>query len=131
MTDRLSCFLIQAARAPFAWGKSDCGLFLADWVLAATGHDPARDLRAAYACANTAAPLVGSKGLPGLVTRLARSAGLQRGLARGSVAVVRVQLGSSQAHCGAIYTGSGWALRQHRGLVVLPARPVVAFKVPV
>lgn len=131
MPDLLARYLARAARTPFVWGESDCGLFLADWVFAATGHDPACDLRAAYACAETAGPLLRGKGLPGLVSKLARSAGLQRGLARGSVAVVRVQLGSSQAHCGAIYTGSGWALRQHRGLVVLPARPVVAFKVPV
>lgn len=126
MSDPLQRYLAQAARAPFRWGSTDCGLFLADWVLAATGCDPAAHLRAAYACAQDADALLGAKGLPGLVARLARSSGLQRGVARGSVAVVR----NGAAHCGAIFTGTGWALRHNCGLAVLPARPVVAYKVP-
>lgn len=40
---------VEAARAtPFAWGTHDCALFVADVVLAMTGHDYAADLRGRY-----------------------------------------------------------------------------------
>lgn len=41
---------LQAQRwKPFEWGVSDCCLFVADWVSQVSGHDPARELRGAYA----------------------------------------------------------------------------------
>lgn len=40
---------VDAARAtPFEWGAHDCALFVADAVLAMTGHDYAADLRGQY-----------------------------------------------------------------------------------
>ena len=40
---------VDAARAaPFEWGTHDCALFVADAVLAMTGHDYAADLRGQY-----------------------------------------------------------------------------------
>lgn len=40
---------VDAARAaPFEWGTHDCALFVADVVLAMTGHDYAADLRGQY-----------------------------------------------------------------------------------
>ncbi len=46
---------------PFAWGSNDCALFAADAVLAMTGIDHAKDLRA-YDSAQAAARLIDSRG---------------------------------------------------------------------
>lgn len=47
--------LITARQAtPFAWGVADCAMWAFDCVHAATGRDPAADLRGTYACARTA-----------------------------------------------------------------------------
>lgn len=42
-------YLREAAGRPFAWGSLDCSLFMAGWVLARTGIDPAAPLRGRYA----------------------------------------------------------------------------------
>lgn len=41
-------FLLDRARAPFAWGENDCALFAADGILAQTGTDVAADFRGKY-----------------------------------------------------------------------------------
>lgn len=41
--------LREAETKDFAWGKHDCCLAVADWVLAMTGEDFAKDLRGKYA----------------------------------------------------------------------------------
>lgn len=41
-------YLRAAAGQPFAWGMLDCSLFMAGWVLARTGIDPAAALRGRY-----------------------------------------------------------------------------------
>lgn len=41
-------FLRVARARPFAWGRHDCALFAADWVLNETGHDPAAAWRGRY-----------------------------------------------------------------------------------
>lgn len=47
--------LIDARQAtPFAWGVADCAMWAFDAIHAATGRDPAADLRGRYACARTA-----------------------------------------------------------------------------
>ena len=38
----------------FSWGSFDCALFASDWVLLATGHDPAAGFRGRYRTANGA-----------------------------------------------------------------------------
>lgn len=45
---RLDRALTAARRTPFAWGRADCGLFMADCILAMTGYDPAAGLRGRY-----------------------------------------------------------------------------------
>lgn len=46
--DRFEALVRERTRAPFEWGKHDCCLFAADAVLAATGIDPALDMRGTY-----------------------------------------------------------------------------------
>ena len=45
---RLAACLATAARQPFAWGRHDCALFVADAIAAMTGEDPAADWRGRY-----------------------------------------------------------------------------------
>lgn len=46
--EKLADFLAARAARPFLWGETDCALTIADWVLLATGVDPAADLRGRY-----------------------------------------------------------------------------------
>jgi hypothetical protein len=41
-------FLMERAKAPFAWGGNDCALFAADGIEAITGVDIASDFRGKY-----------------------------------------------------------------------------------
>lgn len=50
-------FVLQRARQPFAWGLRDCFLLASDAALAATGRDPAAQLRGRYFSATAAARL--------------------------------------------------------------------------
>lgn len=45
---RLARFLQAASKRPFSWGETDCALLTADWVLEATGRDPAAAFRGQY-----------------------------------------------------------------------------------
>ena len=51
---KLSAFINQRNCEPFKWGKNDCCLFVADWVLFATGNDVAADFRGNYRTENGA-----------------------------------------------------------------------------
>lgn len=46
--ERLSTFIESRRKAVFSWGRQDCCLMAADWVLAATGEDPAAKYRGKY-----------------------------------------------------------------------------------
>lgn len=48
-SSRLQRLILARRRAPFVWGANDCFLFAADCAEACTGHDPAAELRYAYA----------------------------------------------------------------------------------
>jgi len=45
---KLAAFINQRNCEPFKWGKNDCCLLVADWVLFATGNDVAADFRGKY-----------------------------------------------------------------------------------
>lgn len=69
--ERLAAFVAARRDVPFKYGKADCGLTVADWVLDATGQDPAADLRGRYRSAAGAIRVVreaGGSDLVGLVT---------------------------------------------------------------
>ena len=57
----LHAFCAAHRAQPFAWGSNDCALFASDWVLAATGTDPAAAFRG-YRTAQEAARLVSEHG---------------------------------------------------------------------
>lgn len=45
---RLAAFIEARRHQPFVWGRHDCCLFACDWVVEATGWDPAADFRGRY-----------------------------------------------------------------------------------
>lgn len=120
----LAAFLKDLARTRFEWGSQDCVLPLADWWLANTGHDPAADLRGAYASQAEAEVLFSREGcLPRLVARRMAAIGARRTRTPqpGDVAVVRVfLLDGSTDWFGAIMTTAGrWAIKSGDGLTGL------------
>jgi hypothetical protein len=59
---RLQALLRARVGQPFAWGVRDCAMLAFDAALAATGQDPAPDLRGAYASAPQAFRLLRTLG---------------------------------------------------------------------
>ncbi|HEV2463539.1 MAG TPA: hypothetical protein VGT04_07030 [Acidobacteriaceae bacterium] len=53
-------FLVARAREPFAWGKNDCCLFVADAIQSFTGVDLADDFRGKYSDEASAFALIKS-----------------------------------------------------------------------
>jgi hypothetical protein len=122
----LQAYLLAAVERPFCWGECDCCLFMADWIMAARGIDPAADLRGRYSTQKGALKHIWrAGGLPALVE--ARMAA--HGLARtdepriGDVGLVMTDLGET----GAIRMRAGWACKTERGVVVRPFRLVMAW----
>ncbi len=113
--DSISAFLRADAARPFAWGVRDCGLRMADWVLARRGIDPAADVRGTYGSADELAALMGWGGLPRFVDRLARRAGLDRTSdpRPGDIAVISFRGDAPQ---GAIRLDRGWSILADGGV---------------
>lgn len=111
VSDRLSAFLADAASRKVDLGQWDCGLWLADWYMVATGKsDPADDLR--------------GRGLESPLT--IRDTINRLGLAhtsepqRGDVGLVSLHKGHL---VGAIFTGSHWCMLTDGGIgALLPKR---------
>lgn len=53
--ERLRVYLDRIEEEPFAWGKHDCALFVADCIKSQTGIDPAEQFRGKYDTARGAA----------------------------------------------------------------------------
>lgn len=133
--DPLSRFLNRAAETPFAWGRFDCLLWLADWIAEKRGVEMAADLRGSYSNVLQAARIVASaRGMTALVEGRVKSAGLQRVAvgARGDIAVVNVA-GDGGEHfgneAGAILLGGTAALICQAGLVIADVPVVAVWKV--
>ena len=112
----LEAFLRELAARPSGYGRADCGLPLADWVMLARGvSDPAAKLRGTYSTeAECEALLRARGGLWRIVTELAASVGLSRSTAPkpGDIAVVEI----ARQHWGAILSPSGfWRIKANDG----------------
>lgn len=57
-TRALHNFFLSRAHEPFAWGTTDCALFVADGIEAMTGVDIAQDFRGRYATEEEAFALI-------------------------------------------------------------------------
>lgn len=131
----LPAFLADAGERGFAWGRNDCCLILADWVMAARGvPDPAAHLRGRYSTARGCARL--QRRLGGvfeLVASCARGAGLERTdtPGAGDIGLTWQQAtpGGRWALTGSICTGRRWACLAIGGLVSAPAEVFAAWRV--
>ncbi len=54
-------FLDSRRMMPFEWGRNDCAMFAADWVMIATGHDPAAEWRGTYSDASIMRQMKGNR----------------------------------------------------------------------
>lgn len=105
MSDKLSAFLAEAATKQQRMGYWDCGIWLADWYMVATGNpDPAPEARGAHYL---------DRDLPYAMRVIARRLGLARTRdpRRGDVGLVSLYKGHA---VGAIFTGSLWCMLSDR-----------------
>jgi hypothetical protein len=127
----LADYLRRQAALPFAFGKSDCCLYLAGWVMERCGVDPMAYCRGGYADERGAGELLsGYGGLPRAVGRALRRSGLPmtRDPRPSDIAVVELR---GIAAC-AIRTERRWALRMDDGMALLPldrVRVIAAWKI--
>lgn len=135
--DPLARFLNGAAATPFAWGRFDCLLFLADWIVASGGEDAAADLRGRYATITGAARIVrDAGGMAALVGRSVAPLGIVRAAKpqRGDIAIVPVAGPGTEIFeglAGAILLDGTAALLCQDGLLfnrLADAPPVAAWR---
>lgn len=122
----LASFLKAYAEKRFTWGVDDCCLFLADWIEANYGFDPAASVRRTYSDRTSCHRLLfWSGGIVRLVSRLVKAAGIDRipadQVRDGDIALLRVK-GSK---VGAIRRGRYWAMRGEVGVVFLSSKTKV------
>lgn len=111
----------EAARA-WRLGEADCLTLVADWVLQRTGTDPIAHCRGYRGKAEADALLAGWGGLPRIMGRAARRAGLPltRTPLPGDIAAVAL----GAVALGAIRTSRGWVMRLDDGLASVPPERV-------
>lgn len=120
----MTVFLREAARQPFAWGRADCSLFMADWVQRVRGIDPAAPLRGRYRTALGAARHIRRRGgFEAMGRALAQAAGLAVTDAPrpGDIGLVRDPVAGPLF---AVRTRLGWMAKAPAGLS-LGAFPVI------
>ena len=126
MTDIVERQLRRWAASEFDWGKTDCSMVLADYVLEATGRDGASHLRGRYddliACVHLTDFL--RRGLETVVAGCAERAGLVRTIApcRGDIGVLELTRGRK---LGGLCLGDRWAVKSTDGVLFID-HPVVA-----
>lgn len=116
MAEALSDLMIRFLDVQETSAPENCMMLPADWVLAATGRDPAAELRGLYPWDDDRWRELGS--LLEVLNKIASAAGMERaeGPARlGDVAVVRVP---TAGQMGGVCVGDGrWAIKCKDGLL--------------
>lgn len=128
----LAAFLSLAGQTAFQWGRHDCSLMEADWLLEHGYPDTAHDLRGAYDSALSCQRLLRARGgLLSVFTECAARAALERTYEpkRGDVGVVEFRTTEGHGMIGAICTGPRWAMLSVNGLLSAPASPLAAWSV--
>lgn len=114
------------ATTEFEWGRSDCAIVLADYVLDVTGRDGAGHLRGRYSTKGGCNRVSGfiRRGLASVVGECAAKVGLPLCEApqRGDIGVLQF---TERAFAGGICLGDGrWAVKSPDGLLT-PTNPNV------
>lgn len=127
--ERLTAFVATGASLPFVWGIRDCALWVADWVAAERGIDPALDFRGTFLCH------LGSRrlqrmagGLAVLVAGPLAAIGLveTEDPAAGDVGVVVSSVGEIAGIC---MGGGLWAVKTKDGVAFVPATLLKAWRI--
>lgn len=108
---------LERMAAPFKWSHNDCCLFAADCILAATGDDPAADVRGKYDDALSAARLIDSLG------GLEKIAASRCGPEIPPASAVFGDIGLINNHgrpCLAVFGGEFFHAPAEHGLTILP-----------
>lgn len=121
---KIEAYIVQPRK--WLWSYCDCTTFCADWVVEATGKDPAADLRGTYHTAEEAeAILQAHGGAQGLVDAKLRPLGFMRALkpTDGAIGIVRTATGfdvdgMAVKEIPAIKFGPLWAVMSARGPMV-------------
>lgn len=122
-------YLRRAAREPFAWGQADCALFMADWVRAARGLDPAAPLRGRYRSRRGAARHIRRLGgMEAMGRALAARAGLAE-TASPQPGDIGLVLDPVAGPLFAVRTAIGWAAKSPRGIALVAIPVIVAWRV--
>lgn len=128
----LASFLSESVHTPFAWGRRDCCLWLADWLVALGRPDPAAHLRGRYSTERGCRRVLGREGgVLAVVGRCAQAAGLEPVTLAisGDVGVVEVETAHGVRQAGAICLGRRWATLGEHGVVVAERTPLAAWRV--
>lgn len=130
MPDKLATFVEAHALLPWAWGRVDCTLTLADWVVANGRPDPAVKWRGAYDEAGWREAIAARGGILPIVAGICDELGIRETAAqdRGDVGVI----GSSfrfERQWGAIFDGRRWLVRGPQGFVAMTAKPLRVWQV--
>lgn len=123
MAANLGDFLERHGGLDLAWGLADCMIFPCDWMLAATGLDPAARWRGTYHTAREAQMIVRREG--GMVALMAKGAqdigavGVNLSEApTGAMGIVIAPTAKGPQEMGAIKTSIGWAVFCGSGVLV-------------
>lgn len=128
-SERLTAFVAEGARTPFVFGRSCCAMWVADWIVAERGIDPAHDLRGTFRCHLGSLRLQRrSGGLATLVTGPLAATGLVETdePATGDVGVVMTNIGEIAGIC---MGGGLWAVKTKDGVAVAPAALIKAWSI--
>lgn len=125
MNNALADYLRLGAEMPFAWGESDCVLWVANWIVMRCGIDPAVDLRGRYSTALSATRLLTAEG--GVESCVARRCDpiLQRTSAPNDedVGLVDTAVGAM----GAIHVRGRWAVKTKDGVTIMYVPQIMAW----
>lgn len=122
---KLAAFVTQRNCEPFKWGKNDCCLLIADWVLFATGNDVAADFRGAYRSKTGAFKQLFKRGLNDVQSVFKDRLNPEVPIAyarRGDIALVEF----NNEYVGGIVTVNAVVCVGDKGLVSLPMDAVKA-----
>lgn len=128
-SERLTAFVAAGARTPFVFGRSCCAIWVADWIAAERGIDPAHDLRGTFRCHLGSVRLQRrAGGLATLVSGPLAAVGLVETSdpATGDVGVVVANIGEIAGIC---MGGGLWAVKTKDGVAVASAQLVKGWHV--
>lgn len=119
--------IAQAAATPFARGKCDCCTFVADWVIARRGIDPAGTLRGYSTDVGAMRRIRRAGGFVPLLTGLASACCLAvtDRPQPGDVGIVKTATTLSMG----IRTLNGWACKEGPGIIIANFEPLIAWRV--